>query len=43
MGLEPLRAVRDHLSELVDRVEKQHERVTISCASSADRDVYRSP
>ena len=27
---EPLRAVRDHLSELVDRVEQHHERVTIT-------------
>lgn len=30
MRVEPLRAVRDHLSEVVDRVEKQHERVTIT-------------
>lgn len=30
MSVEPLRAVRDHLSEVVDRVEKQHERVTIT-------------
>ncbi len=27
---EPLRAIRDHLSEVVDRVELQHERVTIT-------------
>jgi antitoxin YefM len=27
---EPLRAVRDHLSELIDRVEQHHERVTIT-------------
>ncbi len=27
---EPLRAVRDHLSELIDRVERHHERVTIT-------------
>ena len=27
---EPLRTVRDHLSELVDRVEQHHERVTIT-------------
>ena len=27
---EPLRAVRDHLSEVVDRVERQHERVVIT-------------
>ncbi len=30
MSLEPLRAVRDHLSEVVDRVQLQHERVTIT-------------
>ncbi|MDP9167079.1 MAG: type II toxin-antitoxin system Phd/YefM family antitoxin [Actinomycetota bacterium] len=30
MSVEPLRAVRDHLSEVVDRVERQHERVTIT-------------
>lgn len=27
---EPLRSVRDHLSEVVDRVERQHERVIIT-------------
>ena len=27
---EPLRTVRDHLSEVVDRVERHHERVTIT-------------
>jgi antitoxin YefM len=27
---EPLRAVRDHLSELVDRVEREHERVVVT-------------
>ena len=30
MSTEPLRAVRDHLSEVVDRVEHHHERVTIT-------------
>jgi antitoxin YefM len=30
MATEPLRAVRDHLSEIVDRVEQQHERVIIT-------------
>lgn len=30
MTIEPLRTVRDHLSEVVDRVERQHERVTIT-------------
>lgn len=30
MRLQPLRDVRDHLSEVVDRVETQHERVTIT-------------
>lgn len=27
---EPLRSVRDHLSEVIDRVERQHERVIIT-------------
>jgi antitoxin YefM len=27
---EPLRTVRDHLSQVVDRVERQHERVIIT-------------
>ncbi len=30
MITEPLRAVRDRLSELVDRVEREHERVTVT-------------
>jgi prevent-host-death family protein len=30
MSAEPLRSVRDHLSEVVDRVERHHERVTIT-------------
>ena len=30
MSTESLRAVRDHLSEVVDRVEHQHERVVIT-------------
>ncbi len=30
MTTESLRAVRDHLSEFVDRVEHQHERVVIT-------------
>lgn len=30
MGAEPLREVRNHFSEVVDRVEKQHERVTVT-------------
>ena len=28
--IEPLRSVRDHLSELVDRVEREHDRVVIT-------------
>jgi len=28
--MEPIRAVRDHLSELVDRVEREHERITVT-------------
>jgi antitoxin YefM len=27
---EPLRAVRDHLSEIIDRVEREHDRVVIT-------------
>jgi antitoxin YefM len=30
MGTESLRAVRDHLSEVIDRVEHQHERVIVT-------------
>ena len=30
VAIEPLRSVRDHLSELVDRVEREHERVVIT-------------
>lgn len=30
MTAQPLRTVRDHLSEVVDRVERHHERVTIT-------------
>jgi antitoxin YefM len=30
MGTESLREVREHLSEVVDRVEHQHERVTVT-------------
>jgi antitoxin YefM len=30
MATEPLRTVRDHLSEVIDRVEHQHERVVIT-------------
>lgn len=30
MSIQPLRAVRDHLSDVVERVETQHERVTIT-------------
>jgi len=30
MSTESLRAVRDHLSEVIDRVERQHERVVIT-------------
>ncbi len=30
MAAEPLRSVRDHLSEVVDRVEREHERVVIT-------------
>jgi antitoxin YefM len=30
MSIEPLRTVRDHLSEFVDRVEHQHERIVLT-------------
>lgn len=30
MSVEPLRNVRDHLSEFVDRVEHQHERIVLT-------------
>jgi antitoxin YefM len=30
MTVEPLRDVRDHFSDVVDRVEKEHERVTVT-------------
>lgn len=30
MSVEPLRALRDHLSEFVDRAEREHERVVVT-------------
>ena len=42
MTSEPLRAVRDHLSEVVDRVEHQHERVIITL-NGRDAAVVISP
>jgi prevent-host-death family protein len=30
MGIESLRQVRDHFSDIVDRVEHEHERVTVT-------------
>jgi prevent-host-death family protein len=39
---EPLRAVRDHLSEVVDRVERHHERVIIT-RNGRDAAVIISP
>jgi antitoxin YefM len=30
MSVEPLRSVRDHLSEFVDRVENEHERIVVT-------------
>jgi prevent-host-death family protein len=30
MTIEPLREVRDHFSDVVDRVEREHERVTVT-------------
>lgn len=42
MSTEPLRAIRDHLSEVVDRVEHQHERVIIT-RNGRDAAVLISP
>ena len=30
MSVEPLRSVRDHLSEFVDRAEREHERIVVT-------------
>lgn len=30
MSTQPLRDVRDHFSDVIDRVEKEHERVTVT-------------
>jgi prevent-host-death family protein len=30
MSVEPLREVRDHFSDVIDRVEHEHERVTVT-------------
>lgn len=30
MTIEPLREVRDHFSDVIDRVERDHERVTVT-------------
>lgn len=30
MTVEPLRAVRDHLSDFIDRAEREHERVVVT-------------
>jgi antitoxin YefM len=42
MSAEPLRSVRDHLSEVVDRVEREHERVVIT-RNGHDAAVISSP
>jgi prevent-host-death family protein len=42
MSTEPLRSVSDHLSEVVDRVERHHERVTIT-RNGKDAAVIISP
>ena len=42
MTTEPLRNVRDHLSELVDRVEREHDRVVIT-RNGRDAAVLISP
>ena len=30
MSVEPLRDIRNHFSEVIDRVEREHERVTVT-------------
>jgi antitoxin YefM len=30
MSVEPLRRVRDHFSDVIERVEREHERVTVT-------------
>ncbi|MFE7421826.1 type II toxin-antitoxin system Phd/YefM family antitoxin [Rhodococcus sp. NPDC057529] len=30
MSVEPLREVRNHFSEVIDRIEREHERVTVT-------------
>jgi prevent-host-death family protein len=30
MSVEPLREVRDHFSDVIDRVEHEHERITVT-------------
>lgn len=42
MATEPLRSVRDHLSEVIDRVEHEHERVIIT-RNGRDAAVIISP
>jgi antitoxin YefM len=42
MTTEPLRSVRDHLSEVIDRVEREHERVIIT-RNGRDAAVIISP
>ena len=42
MTSEPLRSVRDHLSEVIDRVEFQHERVVVT-RNGRDAAVLISP
>ncbi len=42
MRTEPLRTARDHLSELVDRVEREHDRVVIT-RNGRDAAVLISP
>lgn len=42
MATEPLRSARDHLSELVDRVEREHDRVVIT-RNGRDAAVLISP
>ena len=42
MSTEPLRTARDHLSELIDRVEREHDRIVIT-RNGRDAAVLISP
>ncbi len=42
MSVEPLREVRNHFSDVIDRVEREHERVTITRNGRAAAEILTS-